>query len=146
MKLTSLHSYGFGRIDLNRRPGLVSATIIVMVVTGAFGGGLVGLILRTMLGSELWLAIVAAFAAVIIAFVAQHIAFNSQEQFSFPGALSLSHLIISALIGGLAGHELAVDLREPPTSGLIGGISGLLAAALFSCFVITSLYRQSDHN
>jgi len=56
---------------------------------------------------------------------------SSQEQFSFPSPLSLLHVIISALIGGLAGDELAVEQREPPTSVLIGGISGLLAAALF---------------
>jgi hypothetical protein len=133
-------------MDLHRRPGLVSASIIVMVVIGAFGGGLVGLILGTMLNSQLSLAIVAAFAAVIVAFIARHIAFGSQEQFSFPPPLTLLHIIISALVGGLAGHELAVDLREPPASGLIGGISGLLAAVLYSCFVITFLYRRADHD
>jgi hypothetical protein len=132
-------------MDLHRRPGLVSASIIVMVVIGAFGGGFVGLILGTMLNSQLSLAIVAAFAAVIVAFIARHIAFGSQEQILFP-PLTLLHIIISALVGGLAGHELAVDLREPPASGLIGGISGLLAAVLYSCFVITFLYRRADHD
>jgi hypothetical protein len=58
-------------MDLHRRPGLVSASIIVMVVIGAFSGGLVGLILGTMLNSQLSLAIVAAFAAVIVAFIAR---------------------------------------------------------------------------
>ena len=117
-----------------------------MVVIGAFVGGFVGLILGTVLNSQLSLAIVAAFAAVIVAFIARHIVFSSQGQFSLPPPLTLLHIIIAALVGGLAGHELAVDLREPPTSGLIGGISGLLAAVVFSCFFITYLYRKSDHD
>ena len=131
---------------MSRRPGLVSATVIVMVVTGAFTGGLVGLILGSILTRQLSLAIVAAFAAVIVAFLARHLVFSFQGQLSFPPALSLLYVIISALIGGLAGHELAVDLREPPPSGLIGGISGLLAALLLSCFVITFLYRENHHD
>ncbi len=133
-------------MDLHHKPGFVSASIIVMVVIGAFSGGLAGLVFGTMFEHQLGLAIAAAFVAVILAFIARHFAFSSRRQFSFPPPLTLSHIIISALIGGLAGHELAVDLKEPPTSGLIGGVSGLLAAALFSCFVITFLYRKREAN
>jgi len=71
----------------------VSATVIVMVVTGAFTGGLVGLILGSIF--QLSLAIVAAFAAVIVAFLARHLVFSFQGQLSFPPALSLLYVIIS---------------------------------------------------
>ena len=74
---------------MSRTPGIVSASVVVMLVTGAFGGGLVGLTLRTMLNSQLWLAIVAAFVAVIIALIARHIVLSSQEQFSFPSPLGV---------------------------------------------------------
>ena len=131
---------------MSRTPGIVSATVIVMLVTGAFGGGLIGLILGSMLTSQLWLAIIAAFAGVIIAAIVRHVAFGSRGQLPFPPPLSFLHVIVSSLIGGLAGHELAVDLREPPPSGLIGGISGVLAAVLFSSFVITLLYGKNDHH
>ena len=79
-----LHSQRIGRIDVSRTPGIVSATVIVMLVTGAFGGGLIGLILGSMLTSQLWLAIIAAFAGVIIAAIVRHVAFGSRGQLPSP--------------------------------------------------------------
>jgi hypothetical protein len=131
------------RQDVARTAGLVSASVLAMVLTGAFGGALVGVVLAGILMSQVWLAIVAAFAAVVIALIVRQVVFGSHAQFFFPPALGIWHVVIASLIGGLAGHELAVDLTEPPPSPLIGAFSGLLAAVLISSFFITIVYRTN---
>jgi hypothetical protein len=117
-----------------------------MILTGAFGGGLAGLVLASVLTNQLWLAIDTAFLAIVIALVVRHFLFRTHGQLLLPPGLGLWLVAISSLIGGLAGHELAVDLREPPPSPLIGAISGLLASVLISSFVMTiSSIQKNDH-
>jgi hypothetical protein len=111
-----------------------------MVVTGAFSGALAGVVLASMLTNQVWLAIVAAFAAVVIALIVQQVIFGSHVRLMFPPAFGILNVIIVSFIGGLAGHELAVDLTEP----LIGGIAGVLAAVLICSFVITIMYRANQ--
>ena len=123
-------------------PGVVSATVLVMVVVGAFSGALASVVLTNMLASELWLAIVAAFVAVVVALIVQHVVFRHNRELSFPPGLGLLHVTVASLVGGLAGHELAIDLREPPALPLIGAASGLLGAVLMACFVVTIAYRR----
>ncbi len=129
---------------MSRIGGLVSASVLAMVLTGAFSGALVGLVLASMLTNQVWLAIVAAFAAVVVALVVRHVVFSSHVRLFYPPALGLLHVVIASLIGGLAGHELAIDLREPPPSPLIGAIAGVLAAILISAFLITTLYQRDQ--
>ena len=73
------------------------------------------------------MAIVTAFVAVVVALIVRRVVFRSHSQLYFPPGLDLLHVIVASLIGGLAGHELAIDLRDPPVSPLIGAISGALA-------------------
>jgi hypothetical protein len=108
-----------------------------MVVVGAFGGALAGLVLASVLTSQVWLAIIAAFVAVVLALIVQHVVLGSHLQFTFPPAFTVLHVAVASFIGGLAGHELAVDLTEPPPSALIGGLAGILASVLVSSFVIS---------
>jgi hypothetical protein len=129
---------------LPRTAGLVSAGVLAMVVTGAFSGALAGLVLASVLTNQVWLAIVAAFAAVVIALIVQQVIFGSHVRLMFPPAFGILSVIIVSFIGGLAGHELAVDLTEPPPSPLIGGIAGVLAAVLICSFVITIMYRANQ--
>jgi preprotein translocase subunit SecF len=119
-----------------------------MVLTGAFSGALVGVVLASMLTNQVLLAIVAAFAAVVVALIVRHVVFSSHVPLFYPPALGFLHVVIASLIGGLAGHELAIDLREPPPSPLIGAISGVLSAILISSFLITIRYRRNQqvHN
>jgi hypothetical protein len=129
---------------LSRISGLASASVLGMVVVGAFGGALAGLILASILTSQVWLAIVAAFVAVIIALVVQGLILGAHLQFFFPPALGVAHVVVASFIGGLAGHELAVDLTEPPPSALIGGLAGLLAAVLISSYVVTMTFLKTQ--
>ena len=114
-----------------------------MVMAGGFSGALAGLVLANIVTNQIWLAIDAAFAAVFIALVVRQIIFRPRVQLRFPPELDLLHVAVATLIGGLAGHELAIDLRDPPVSPLIGATSGLLASVLISCFLITASYRRN---
>ena len=128
---------------MSRVDGLVSATVLAMVMAGGFSGALAGLVLANIVTNQIWLAIDAAFAAVFIALVVRQIIFRPRVQLRFPPELDLLHVAVATLIGGLAGHELAIDLRDPPVSPLIGATSGLLASVLISCFLITASYRRN---
>ena len=125
-------------------PGVVTATILAMLLTGAFSGALVSLVLARMLTNQLWLAIVTAFVAVLVALIVRQLVFGSHPQLYFPPQLDVLHVVVASLIGGLAGHELAIDLREPPVSPLIGATSGLLGSVLMSCFVVTIANRRNE--
>ena len=125
----------------SQAPGLVTATILAMVLTGALRGALV---IGPHVKNQLWLAIITAFVAVIVALIVRQLVFGSRGQLYFPPQLDLLHVVVASLIGGLAGHELAIDLREPPVSPLIGATSGLLGSVLMSCFVVTIAYRRNE--
>jgi hypothetical protein len=114
-----------------------------MVLAGAFSGALVSLVLASMLANQVWLAIVTAFVAVVIALLVRRFVFGSPLQLFIPRRLELWQAIVASLIGGLAGHELAIDLRETPVSPLIGATSGLIASILMATFVITLSYRKN---
>ena len=125
---------------MSRTGGIVSASILVMILAGAFSGALIGLVLASILTNQIWLAIGAAFGAVLVALTVRRVLLRSVLQLYPPPEVDLLHVVVAALIGGLAGHELAIDLREPPVSPLIGATSGLLASVLIATFVVTT-YR-----
>ena len=117
----------------------VSASVLAMVPTGARRacGSCVGSVLT----NQVWLAIVTAFVAVVIASLVQRVVFGSHVQLFDPLGLGFWQAIVASLMGGLAGHELAIDLREPPESPLIGATSGVIAPILMATFVITLSYN-----
>jgi hypothetical protein len=128
---------------LSRTGGLVSATILAMILAGAFGGALASVVLAGIITNQVWLAIAAALVAVVIALIVRRLLFRSFVEFYFPPELDALHLIVASVIGGLAGHELAIDLREPPVSPLIGAASGLIATVLIASYLITASYRRT---
>ncbi len=122
------------------RSGLVSATVLAMVLVGAFSGALLGLILGSVLRSLGLLAIVTAFAAVILALFAGRAILGSHAGLSFRSVLAIWNIVAASSIGALAGHELSVDLSSPPSSVLIGSMAGLLSSILITCFAIEISY------
>jgi hypothetical protein len=128
---------------MSRIDGLVSATVLAMVLIGVFSGALAGLVLASVLANQIWLAIVTAFVAVAIVLLVRRVVFGSPLQLFIPRGLELWQALVASLIGGLAGHELAIDLREPPVSPLIGATSGLIASILMATFVVTLSSRKS---
>ena len=121
----------------------VSSSVFIMVLVGAFSGAVAGLVLASVLANQVWLAIVAAFVAVAIALLVRRVVFGLPLEQFIPRQLELWQALVASLIGGLAGHELAIDLREPPVSPLIGAASGLIASILMATFVITLSSRKS---
>jgi hypothetical protein len=126
-----------------RRSGLVSASVLAMVLVGAFSGALVGLVLASMLGSQGLLAVIAAFVAVVLALLVGHTILGTHAELSLQSGPALWNIAISSLMGALAGHELSVDLRSPPPSPLVGSMSGLLAALLIVSFAITIFWLKN---
>ncbi len=114
-----------------------------MVLVGVFSGALVGLILASVLTSQLLLAIVTAFVAAVLTLVAGHVILGPRAELPLGSAMFLWNIIIAPLIGGLAGHELSVDLRSPPASPLIGALSGLLASVLIASFAVTIFWLKT---
>jgi len=120
-----------------------------MVLAGAVSGAIVGLMLGGLMASQPVLAIICAFVAAILALIIGRLILGGGAEFSGPSGVVVWNVIIASLIGGLAGHELSVDLREPPASPLIGALSGVLASILIASFAITIFTlrnRLSVHN
>lgn len=118
------------------RNGLVSLSVLAMVLVGAFSGALMGLILASVLTSQGFLAIVTAIVAVLLALVVGRVILGPHAPLALGSGMVLWNVIIASVIGALAGHELSVDLRSPPASPLIGAMSGLLASLLIATFAI----------
>lgn len=129
--------------EVPRRSGLVSVGVLAMVLVGAFSGAVVGLVLASMLDSQGLLAVISAFVAAVLALVVGHTILGTHAELSLRSGPALWNVAISSLIGGLAGHELSVDLRSPPPSPLVGSMSGLLAALLIASFAITIFWLKS---
>jgi len=120
-----------------------------MVLAGAVSGAIIGLMLGSLMASQPVLAIICAFVAAILALIIGRLILGGGSEFSVPSGVVVWNVIIAALIGGLAGHELSIDLREPPASPLIGALSGVLASILIASVVITIFTlknRLSVHN
>ncbi len=132
---------------VQNRSGTVSLSVLAMVVVGVVSGIVLSLLMSGHLANQLVLAIICAFVAAILALVVGRLILGWNTGVSLPPGIVVWNVVISSLIGGLAGHELSVDLRDPPAPPLIGGISGVLTSLLIVSFVITILvirYRQSD--
>lgn len=125
------------------RSGLVSASVLAMILLGVFSGAVVGLVLSSGLTNQIVLAIITAFVAVVLALLVGHRLLGSQAQPSSRSPAVLWNVVIASLIGGLAGHELSVDLRSPPSSALVGALSGLLASILITSFVVTVFWLNA---
>jgi ABC-type spermidine/putrescine transport system permease subunit II len=117
--------------------GSVSAGGLGMALAGLVGGGIAGVVLGGAIGNEIALAFVCAFVGTILALIVAHYVLDRNAGASLPQGVVVWNVIVATVIGGLAGHELSVDLRTPPGSSLIGGLSGLLAAILIASFAMT---------
>jgi hypothetical protein len=126
-------------MNVQRGNGVVSASVLAMVLAGVVSGAIVGVILGNLVASQPVLAIICAFVAATLALIIGRLILGGGAEFSVPSGVVIWNVIIASLIGGLAGHELSIDLREPPASPLIGALSGVLASILIASFIITIL-------
>ena len=130
-----------------QRNGLVSASVLAMLLVGAFSGAITGLVLANMSMNQVWLAVISALIAVVLALLVGRAILGSSVRLRLWSQVVIWNAIVASLTGGLAGHELSVDLTSPPSSALVGAFSGLLASLLIGSFAITAFwltYRGVD--
>ena len=124
--------------------GSVSAGVLAMVLVGAFGGAVAGLVVSSLVSSEALTALIAAFVAGVLALIVGPFILGNQARLSLSAPAGLWNLLIASLIGALAGHELAVDIRSPPVSTLIGAASGVIAAILIAGSLVTVVWARNQ--
>jgi len=117
--------------------GVVSASVLAMVLVGGVSGALIGLVLGNILTRQLPIAILCALVAAILALMIGNRVLGQDGERLLPSGVVTWNVVIAAIIGGLAGHELGIDLTDTPSSPFIGALSGLLAAVLIGSFAIT---------
>jgi hypothetical protein len=126
-----------------RTGGSVSAGVLAVVLVGALGGAVVGLIVGSQASNQAVIALAAAFVAGVLALIVGHVMFGNQTRLSPSSSVVVWNLVLASLIGALAGHELAVDIRSPPVSTMIGTISGLIAAVLIASTLVTIVWARA---
>ncbi|MDQ8699506.1 hypothetical protein [Hyphomicrobium sp. LHD-15] len=123
------------------RSGVISTSIIVLVLIATAIGALIGLALDGVLPGTRSLAITAGLTATIIASIARYkIVFlgagKGVDESKVPGVLVVNAAIAS-IAGSLAAHDLAGLVASPPSSVLVGTFAGLLSAVLMALLMIT---------
>jgi hypothetical protein len=124
-------------MNVHHGSGLVTASVLAMVLVGLISGAILGMVLGALLANHLVLAILCAIVAAILALVIRNVVLERNTASALPNGINLLWVVIGSLIGGLAGHELAIDLTEPPPLPLVGALSGLIASVLIASFAIT---------
>lgn len=124
-------------MNVQHASGLVTATVLAMILVGLVSGALTGLVCGGIFTTHLVLAILCAAVAAILTLGIRNIVLDRNAASIVPLGINFLWVIIASLIGGLAGHELAIDLTEPPPLPLVGALSGLVASILIATFAIT---------
>ena len=117
--------------------GVITVSVFAMLLAGVLGGGVVGLVLGGLLASQIALAFICALVGAVLALIVGYGILGRDAEFALPSGIIVWNVIIALWLGALAGHELSVDLRDPPATPLIGALSGVLAAMPIVSFVIT---------
>jgi hypothetical protein len=122
---------------MQHNSGVITASVFAMFLAGVVSGGVAGLVLGGVLASQIAVAFICAFIGAVLALVIGNAILGRDAQFALPSGVMIWIVIIALWLGALAGHELGVDLRDPPATPLVGALSGVLAAVLIGSFVIT---------
>ena len=117
--------------------GSVTASVLAMVLAGLISGALIGAVLGGLSARHLLLAILCAIVAAILALIIRNLVLERSSASPVPIGIDFMWVVIASLIGGLAGHELAIDITEPPVLPLVGALSGLFASVLIASFATT---------
>jgi hypothetical protein len=123
--------------------GSVSAGVLAMVLVGAFGAAVAGLVVSSLVSSEAVTALIAALVAGVLALIVGPLILGNEARLSPSSPAGLWNLLIASLIGALAGHELAVDIRNPLASTLIGAASGVIAGILIAGSLVTVIWARN---
>ena len=132
--------------DSGDRSGVVSTSILVLVLIAAAVGALSALVLGELLsiGSRL-LAIISGLIAVLAASFARYKlvfvgAGRGADESRIPTVL-IVNAAIASVAGSLAAHDLAA-LSGLTSAGILGALAGLLSAILMALLMITYYWNR----
>ena len=129
---------------MQHNSGVITASVFAMLLAGVVSGGVVGLVLASVVTSQIVVAFICAFIGAVLTLVIGRAILGRDGRFTLPSGVMIWNVVIALWLGGLAGHELSVDLRDPPATPLVGALSGVLAAVMIVSFVVT-IYTLRDH-
>ncbi|MCC7253377.1 hypothetical protein [Hyphomicrobium sp.] len=123
------------------RGGVISMSIIILVLIATAIGAVVGVALDGVLPGRRSLAIIAGLLATVVASIARYKlvflgAGVGADERKVPLVLVVNAAIAS-IAGSLAAHDLAGFIADPPSSVIIGTFAGLLSAVLMALLMIT---------
>jgi len=126
-------------------PGATSASLIIVILVGAAVGAGVGGLLEGTVTNMALLAIIAGFAAIVVAGIIRNALIHrvsgaGPDVFKIPGVV-LAFSVIASLAGSLAAHEIVDDYPEVYTAAgggiWLGAVSGIFSCVLMSMLMIT---------
>ena len=129
---------------MQHNSGVITASVFAMLLAGVVSGGLVGVVLGSVVTSQIAVAFICALIGAVLALMIGRAILGRNDQFSLPSGVMVWNVIIALWLGALAGHELSVDLRDPPATPLVGALSGVLAAVMIVSFVVTIYTLRSQ--
>jgi hypothetical protein len=123
------------------RSGVISMSIVILVLIATAIGAITGLVLDGMLLGTRQLAVASGFIATVIASIARYKlvflgAGVGADERKVPMVLVVNAAIAS-IAGSLAAHDIAGLIADPPSSVMIGTFAGLLSAVLMAMLMIT---------
>jgi hypothetical protein len=123
------------------RSGVISMSIVILVLIATAIGAITGLVLDGMLLGTRQLAVASGFIATVIASIARYKlvflgAGVGADDRKVPMVL-LVNAAIASIAGSLAAHDIAGLIADPPSSVIIGTFAGLLSAVLMAMLMIT---------
>jgi hypothetical protein len=123
------------------RSGVISMSIVILVLIATAIGAITGLVLDGMLLGTRQLAVASGFIATVIASIARYKlvflgAGAGADDRKVPMVL-LVNAAIASIAGSLAAHDIAGLIADPPSSVIIGTFAGLLSAVLMAMLMIT---------
>jgi len=121
--------------------GVISASLIILIVVACAIGAAVGLVLGDALTGTRTLAIIAGLIATVVASIARYKliflgARRGADETKIPMVLVVNAAIAS-IAGSLAAHDLMGFVGAETPSALLGGLAGLLSAVLMAMLMIT---------
>lgn len=123
------------------RQGVISASIIIIVLVATVIGAIVGVLLDGISPGTRTLAIAAGFIATVLASIARYkVVFLGAgagvDESRVPTVLVVNAAIAS-IAGSLAAHDLANSMDASISSVFLGALAGLLSAVLMALLMIT---------
>jgi hypothetical protein len=121
--------------------GIVSASLIILIVVACVIGAGVGLLFGDAMAGTRTLAIAAGFTATIVASIARYKlvflgARGGADESKIPMVLVINAAIAS-IAGSLAAHDLMSFVGAETSPALLGALAGLLSAVLMAMLMIT---------